>query len=54
VARRLRELADFIDGSVSGQRYGQHGSPYLNTTPLREAADLLTAKTPKSGGKKKR
>ena len=43
LAQRLRELARFISGEVSGQRYGQFGAPYINTRVLIEAAEALEA-----------
>lgn len=45
LAEALLRQADFIEGNVSGQRYGQFGSPFIPTKTIREAAKRLAGVT---------
>lgn len=41
LAKKLTWWADFIKKEVSGQRYGQFGSPFVDVRPMLEAAKRL-------------
>lgn len=43
LAARLLESVRYIERDCNGQRYGQFGSPFIDTLPIKEAARRLAA-----------